>query len=737
MYKKILVFSFLILLNFSFFGQSSKLDSLQSIFSEIDINSNPEESLEILNLIYEYTNVTQPQLATEYVARAIFISDSILNDVEKSIYWKNKLAKIYLESNQLDQAMRYYVEVKNFYELSGDSLNYAYSLYYLGNIYLALSVPEIATQEYDKAAEIFSNFSDNYGYVMVKIQSATILYNNYDTDLAFNILFETLEFVDNDNSLKPFVLKALGVLYAEEYEVDSAEYYLLEAVKIFISNKQIIEAADIYLQLGKLYIDAEDYESAFTFLSTSSDLYFENFVSFKQAISINLIGQSYFLQEKFTEAEKYFVEALEIAIRYNNNEQKLFSYNYLSEIYLKQGNLKKSNEFLQYYIEELNNNMVNKAENGFAEVILTFQNEEKQKEIVLLENKDALKSQQLRNKQQQIYGAILIMLLLVVFSVLLYYYMKKHKNISELLQKQNAEITLQKKEIQSQSKILEKATRNLVKQKEELQNKSKKIISSIKYASRIQKAMLASDRIFIKHFSDHFILFKPKETVSGDFYWISEITEQKTSLFKSQEENIQKIVVATVDCTGHGVPGAFMSMLGDAILNQIVKVQQIYEPDKILNELHRTIRATLQQEHNENNDGMDMSMCLIDKKNRTLEFAGARNPLVYVQNDKLYRIHGDLISIGGLQREKNRVFTKHTIDITAKTYIYLYSDGFQDQFGGEFGRKYMAAPFRNFIFKNYKEDFKTQRLELVKELKRWRGRTHNQMDDITIIGFSL
>ena len=738
MYKqKILIISFLLLFSSVFYAQDIKLDSLQSVFSKIDINSNPEEGIDALFSIYEYTKVTQPQLATEYVARAIFICDSILKDTEKSIFWKEKLAKIYFESDQLDQAMRYFVEVRSFYRTTGDSLSYAYSSFYLGNIYLALNVSEIAAQEYDIASGIFLRFDDKQGYVLVKIQSAKILYDNYESEKAFNILFDILNFTGKDINLNPLVFEAIGILYAEDYEIDSANFYLTKAINQFQSIGNKIEAADCYLELGLLYIDDENYTLAYQHLNTATKIYEENFVIFKQAQSKNLIGQLFFFQEDLKEAEKYFTEALEIALKTDNIEQKLFAYNYLSQIYAAQGELQKSNEFLQYYIEELDNNLAKKTEEGYAEIILTFQNEEKQKEIVLLEKEDALKSQQLKNKQQQFYGAILAMVLLLAFAISLYYYMRKHKRINILLQEQYKEISLQKKEIQSQAKILEKATRNLLKQKDELQNKSKKIISSIKYASRIQKAMLASDRIFKKHFIDHFILFRPKETVSGDFYWISEITEQKSSLFKSEEEMVQKIIVASVDCTGHGVPGAFMSMLGDAILNQIVNVQHIYEPDKILGELHKTIRTTLQQEHTENNDGMDVALCLIDKKMRTLEFSGARNPLVYIQNEKLYRIQGDLLSIGGLQREKKRVFTKHTIDITAKTDIYLYSDGFQDQFGGEFGRKYMAVPFRNLLFKNHNKDFSTQQLDLLKELKKWKGRKRTQMDDITIIGLSI
>ncbi|MBN2893346.1 MAG: SpoIIE family protein phosphatase [Bacteroidales bacterium] len=734
---KVLVFTLFLLVNYSVYSQDKTLDDLFLVFNEIDINEKPDEALDILDKIYEYTNINQPQLATEYIARALFICDSIIQDSSKSIEWKEKLAIIYLEEENLDQAMRYIVEVKNYYYNTGDSLKYAYSLYYLGNIYTALNVPEIATQEYDKALGIFLRFNEKKGLVLVNIQKSSILYDAYDVEAAFEELFKTLKQIDDDAELKALVNKAIGVLYAEEYDVDSAYFFLSQAVIGFTEAENFVYVADCYVELGKLYIENEEFESAEDYLKKAEALYNEFYAKHKLATTSNLLGYSNFLQNKFSSSIGYLNLGLDAALNYENNDEKLFAYDYLAQIYSKQGNLKLANEYLNLYNEELNNNFEKIAEQGYAEVILTFQNEEKQKEIELLEKEDALKSQLLKNKQQQIYGAILVMVLLLLFAILLYYYMQKQKKVNKLLQEQNRKINLQKKEIESQSKILEKATRNLVHQKDEIQNKNKKITSSINYASRIQKSMLAPSRVFEKYFEDHFILYKPKETVSGDFYWISEIREQKPSLFKLEENDFNKIVVAVVDCTGHGVPGAFMSMLGDAYLNQIINVQHIYDPSKILEELHKAIRATLQQEHTENNDGMDVALCVIDKKNRTLEYSGAKNPLVYVQNDKMFRIHGDLMSIGGLQREKERIFEKHTIDITTKTYIYLYSDGYQDQFGGEFGRKFMAVQFRDVLLRNHKESFEKQRQELITEFKNWKGKKYSQMDDITVVGFTL
>ncbi len=719
------------------FAQDAKLEHLQEKFASIDINKKPNEALEVLDELYQHLYLNQPIMATEYVATAINICDTVLKDSSVLILWKEKLANLYLEQNKLDQAMKYFVEIKNYYNSKNDSLKLGYSFYNLGNIYSVLKVHEIALSEYNDACKIFIKFKDKKAYTLVNIQKAKILYENFQTDTAFVILFNTLDSVQNNLELQAYLYKAIGILYAQEYQTDSSEFYLTKAFSKFSDIKNYIFAADCYLELGKLFIEDENFNVADDYLSKAGELFNQNNALHKQCETKNLLGLSQFYQNNYTKAEKLFIEALEIALNYENIQQKLFSYDYLAQIYAKQGKLNKANEYLNFFIEEQNLYFEQRAELGYAEVILTFQNEEKQREIELLEQADIIKSQQLKNKQQQIYGAIVAMALLLAFAILLYYYMQKQKKVNKLLKEQNRQINLQKKEIESQSRILEKATRNLLKQKDEIQNKNKKITSSIAYASRIQKSMLASDKVFDKYFKDHFIFYKPKETVSGDFYWISEIKEQKPSLFKATDSDHQKIVVAVVDCTGHGVPGAFMSMLGDAYLNQIINIQHIYQSEKILEELHKSIRITLQQEETENNDGMDVALCIIDKKNRTLEYAGAKNPLVYIQNGVLTRIHGDLMSIGGLQREKVRLFAKHTIDITVQTYVYLYSDGYQDQFGGQYGRKFMAKPFRDILFKNHFKPFAEQKEILAKELKSWSGKNYSQMDDITIVGFTL
>ncbi len=730
------LFIILILLNFSLIAQN-QIDSLKNLL--LNTNIDVPSKLKILDQLYIYTYQTQPIQALEYAGDAVYLSDSLKNK-SLSIKWKKRLAYLYYLQNKLDLSVKIFNEIKNYYQNKGDSLNYAHTLLFLGKIYAAMDVGEIALRNFHEAKRLFSKFNDTIDFITARNYIAKAYYDNYQAQKAFKILNENLQIAKKINNYKAIaqVNYYFAKIYADEMETDSAEYYYLQAIKYYkLFQNQDIKIADIYLEIAKMYIDDNNSAKANLYLNKALATFNTYNAKHKLAEVYLYIGKLYFLKKMYDKALKNYNLSLNIAEQYDISEIKQEIYYDLAQIFISKNNYKKAAQYLQMYIEERNSFFAKKREQGFAQVILLFQDQEKQKEIELLEKKEALKNQQLRNKQIFIYASVIIIVLLVIFIIYFIYSMQKLKQINKLLQEQNHKIKLQKKEIETQSRILEKATQDLLRQKQEIEEKNRKITASIKYASRIQKAMLPSESLFKEFFEDYFIFYKPKEAVSGDFYWLSEVKEKKMSLFKTEDTENQKIILAVVDCTGHGVPGAFMAMLGDAYLNQIINIQHIIEPSQILSQLHKQIRQTLQQEETDNNDGMDMALILIDKKERTIKFAGAKNPIVYIQNEKIYRIHGDLMSIGGLQKEKERIFVQHTIDITAPTWVYLYTDGFQDQFGGKYGRKYMAKPLRDFLFKIHKEPMSKQKELLDLELKRWMGKKFDQMDDITIIGIKL
>ncbi len=270
-----------------------------------------------------------------------------------------------------------------------------------------------------------------------------------------------------------------------------------------------------------------------------------------------------------------------------------------------------------------------------------------------------------------------------------------------------------------EAKVRER-TAEISRQKEIIEEKNKNITASINYAVRIQKASLPQVTTIQTELPDSFILFKPKDIVSGDFYWFS----------KSED----KIIIAAIDCTGHGIPGAFMSLIGINLLSGIVNENKITEADEILNELHRRVQLALKQDVTANQDGMDAALCVIDTNNKKVDFAGAKNPLVYIQNDTLFRIKGDKKSIGGKQVEGK--FTKHTISAEEPTSFYIFSDGFQDQFGGKNGRKFMIKNMLNLFSDNHKLPFSKQNEIYDNTITEWKS-SLPQTDDILIIGFKL
>ena len=260
----------------------------------------------------------------------------------------------------------------------------------------------------------------------------------------------------------------------------------------------------------------------------------------------------------------------------------------------------------------------------------------------------------------------------------------------------------------------------------QLARKNQQIMSSLNYAKRIQQLLMPNPEEVIAQFEDAFILLKPRDVVSGDFFWFEEV--------HTRDESFQIFTVA--DCTGHGVPGALMSMIGLEQLTEIVNVEQIDAPASILNRLHFGVVSILKQDTSNNKDGMDIALCKIDKENRVVEFAGAKNPLIYIQDGKLELIKGDRQPIGKWSLDSHQSFTQHRIEVNKPTSFYLFSDGFQDQFGGEKGRKFMIRRFKELLLSIHHEPMAQQQVLLKQALQEWMGK-EKQIDDILVAGFKI
>jgi serine phosphatase RsbU (regulator of sigma subunit) len=267
-------------------------------------------------------------------------------------------------------------------------------------------------------------------------------------------------------------------------------------------------------------------------------------------------------------------------------------------------------------------------------------------------------------------------------------------------------------------------TLKIKKQKEEIEEQKKNITDSIYYARRIQNAILPSFKLISSHLRDYFILYLPKDIVSGDFYWVHETD----GLF----------MLAAVDCTGHGVPGAFMSIVGFNQLNHAVTVIKARSASVILDELNKGVITTLNENKAEGSikDGMDMSLCILNLKSRKAEFAGANNPMYLIRNNKLIKYKADHFPIGAFEGDKPQLFTNNEIDLAENDCLYFFSDGYADQFGGPDDKKFMYKRFEELLLEVHAKPMEKQKEILTTRFLEWKG-DDDQIDDILVMGIRI
>jgi serine phosphatase RsbU (regulator of sigma subunit)/HAMP domain-containing protein len=278
---------------------------------------------------------------------------------------------------------------------------------------------------------------------------------------------------------------------------------------------------------------------------------------------------------------------------------------------------------------------------------------------------------------------------------------------------------------------VEERTAEVVRQKEEIETQRGKleylynqVTDSIKYAKRIQEAILPPDSLVKKMLPDSFILYKPKDIVSGDFYWL--------------EQKDDKVFFAAVDCTGHGVPGAFMSIVGYNILKYTINTLQNIEPATLLNHLNTGVSETLHQNSKESTtrDGMDIALCSFDSRNNELQYSGAYNPAYIIRDGELIEIKPDKFPIGMYVGADQKYYTNHKLELQKGDTVYIFSDGYVDQFGGDKGKKFMAKQFRQVLHEIQHLSLTEQKQHLDKTIENWRG-NQEQVDDILVIGFRV
>jgi serine phosphatase RsbU (regulator of sigma subunit) len=349
-------------------------------------------------------------------------------------------------------------------------------------------------------------------------------------------------------------------------------------------------------------------------------------------------------------------------------------------------------------------------------LVLQKTNESLEKDKILKETE--LKNEKFARKMAVWLGALMV-LVAVIILISLISSRKKNMKLAESkkqIEKINSDLENKNTEVLNQNE-------KILQQKDIIEQKNQSITDSIQYASRIQTAVLPSPDFISEWGIENFILYKPKDIVSGDFYW--------------GMKKDMKIIVAAGDCTGHGVPGAFMSMLGHAFLDEIVNTTKVENAAMILNLLRDEVINTLKQKGTvgETRDGMDISVLILDPENGRMDFAGANNPLYMIRDGNLIKVQGDHMPIG-IHFTEFTPFTNHTIEIVKGDYVYLFSDGYADQFGGPRGKKYMYKPFQQLLLRSCHKPMNIQKEILDKIFEEWKG-DREQVDDVLVIGLHL
>jgi serine phosphatase RsbU (regulator of sigma subunit) len=528
----------------------------------------------------------------------------------------------------------------------------------------------------------------------------------------------------------------------------------------------------LYNNIGMIYADEEDYTKAIGYFNKMLDVSKQMNRKPDIAAALINIGNAQAEDENYKAAAKTLEEANALAKELNDEKLLRNCYSLLADVYEKMGNSEKSSEYFMLYTaisrkiqrDEMRQKdaearkMVEEAKTKVSEVEQARQQTElelRDKQKALKETEENLeaieqitKEQQMQidllNTEKELQDAIIrnqklvrnvfvfIIFVVLAFAILFLYNLNIKKKANEKLSQQNKEIAEQKSLIEQKNVDIEKKNRD--------------ITASINYAQRIQQAMLPAPENLESVIPNSFILLKPRDIVSGDFYWFSGFASP-AALKGKQRKNYIKLhnlcdddsgfLISAVDCTGHGVPGAFMSLIGFNLLETVTR-NGVVMPNEMLNELHRSVRYLLKQYNTDNRDGMDMAICSVKNGGRTVLYAGAKNPLIFISDGEVFHIKGDPMPVGGLQKESRREFTVHTINVDKPTSFYIYSDGFTDQFGGgSMGQKFGTKRFKELLLEIQKYPMKEQMEILEQRITEWMGKDFKQIDDIIIIGFKL
>ncbi|MGZ3866708.1 MAG: tetratricopeptide repeat protein, partial [Bacteroidia bacterium] len=501
----------------------------------------------------------------------------------------------------------------------------------------------------------------------------------------------------------------IGLIYKMEGKYDKALDYYLKGVKITeeINNKG--DLGNFYNNIGSIFSREKDFVKALDYYLKSLNIQKQTKQEHDIAVTYNNLASLCDTLKNYRSAILYADSALSISKRIKATNTERYAYARLAGTYSKTGNYKEAYEN-HVKFKVLTDSIFN-VENSKQVGDMKTQYEVAKKEAELKAKAEAQAAINAEEKKRQVISLVLvscILVLVVVFSIFLFRRFK-------ITQKQKHIIELQKDEVSRQKAIVEE-------QKHLVEEHQKEIIDSITYAKRLQTAILPHDSLIKQFLPDNFIYYKPKDIVAGDFYWME------------HKENF--CFIAAADSTGHGVPGAMVSVVCSNALNRAVNEFNLRDTGKILDKTHELVLQTFSKSGEEIKDGMDISLCRINTETKEAQWSGANNQLWYVKNGEgqMTEIKADKQPIG--KTDDPKPFTTHEIKLQKGDVLYLMTDGYPDQFGGEKGKKFKYKQLEEILVMNSNRSLSEQKEKLIHTFEAWKGKLE-QVDDVTIIGIKL
>ena len=768
----LIIFLLILLSTVSAFSQKNPVDSL---ISEIEKATVDTSKVQLLNQVSSMLRGRDNEKAMQYTLVAIKLSEK--NNYKIGLADANKtLGILYFMTGEFEKANKATLKSKKTYAGIDDRNGVAACCVNIGIFNGRQGKIAEAKKSYEDALAIYKEIGDDDGSAKTYLNIGNLLKVQGNYKGALDNYYNGLEIFENvgNKSRVAQIFQNIGIVYSEQKDYDKALENYNKALNVFANLEDLRGIAEVNNNIGNNYADLKEYDLAIDYYLKGLKLFKEIGYTPRVAYSYYNLGDANNKIKKYKKAKEYFDKSLELYKNMDYAAGMAMCYNGLGEYYYRnkkyreaKDNLEKAktlslgidiktstdavewlsktyaeigkykNAYLNHVLFKQYNDSIFNDNNEKAITSLALQYEfAKQEEIRIakekLEKENQAKVQAEKEKQNRYkmlgLAALLIGALLVsIISILSY---RRKVKANKLLKTQKEEIEYQKVE-------LEQSNEEILAQRDEIENKNiviteqrdvalkqkQEITDSIHYAQRIQNAVLPSRKMFVNYIEDYFIFFKPKDIVSGDFYWMTRIDN--------------KLIVTAADCTGHGVPGAFMSMLGVTFLNEIVNKDKVLTPSKILDNLRQKVISSLHQEEGETKDGMDISIAVIDTEKKEIQYAGAYNPMYIIKNgsDEIIQVKADRMPIG-IHLKMDKDFTNNVINYDSGDVIYLFSDGYVDQFGGENGRKLKSVKFKELLLQINSKSMAEQKEILDKFLVKWRGNLE-QLDDIIVIGLKL